>query len=305
MELNRRNTFRNSIIRINDFSEDAALFAAASIVALKSRLEDLKVAFEKFTGEHLKIVEAAADQAAVDVHNAFFEGVEFTFNECKIKFEERIDDLENQRPNNAPPAAANDAAANNNNQAQRAELPLERIKLPIFNGDYTKWKEWFSTYNSLVHNKGVSNSDKFHCMKNALDGAAANVISGWIFSGENYQAAYDSLVEVYENQYRITMALLDQLFKFEPLKTESHDNLRKLIDTVNRSIRQLTVAGSPVNQWDHVLVHFVLTRMPRATLSIWETTNDLKAMPELNVLLTFLSRQARGNINPVKPERIL
>lgn len=116
-------------------------------------------------------------------------------------------------------------------------------------------------------------------------------------SGENYQAAYDSLVEVYENQYRITIALLDQLFKFDPLKTVSHDNLRKLIDTVKCSIRQLTVAGSPVDHWDHILVHFALTRMPRATLSIWGTTNDLKAMPTLNVVSTFLGRRTRGNKN--------
>lgn len=253
MELNRRNTFRGTINRIRDFTNDAVLFEAASIVGLNERLDSLKSAFEKLTVEHLKLVEAAADQAAVDVHNDFYAAVEENYTDSAIKIRERIAVLENlARQNNAQANQANNNAnanANNNQQivqvAAAPEIPLERLKLSTFNGDHDKWGEWISMYNSLVHNKNYADTEKFHYMKTALVGAAAETIGGWNVTGENYQAAYDSLVELYDNKYRITVALLDELFKLEKQKDENYESLRMLINTVNRSTRQLTVVGCP------------------------------------------------------------
>lgn len=251
MELNRRNTFRNTIIRIRDFSLNVVDFEAASIVALQERSGALKAAFEKLTDEHLTLVEDAADQAAVDVHNAFYAEVEQIYTESAIKFRERIEHLKNQvqQNNQANQVNNNPVIANNNNvrPAAATEIPLERLKLSSFDGDHAKWKEWISMYNSLVHEKNYASTEKFHYMKSALKGSALNTISGWNVTGENYQAAYDSLIDLYENTYRITLALLDELFGLEPLRVENYENLRMLINTINRSTRQLTVVGCPVN----------------------------------------------------------
>lgn len=73
--------------------------------------------------------------------------------------------------------------------------------------------------------------------------------------------------------------------------------LRILINTVNRSTRQLAVVGCPVQYWDSILVHFLLTRMPEATKNNWETSRALRQMPILAEVVAFLERQARGNIN--------
>lgn len=134
-------------------------------------------------------------------------------------------------------------------------------------------------------------------MKTALKDSAADTISGWNVTGENYQATFESLVTLYDRPYRITLALLDELFELEKLKSENYENLRILINTVNRSTRQLTVVGCPVQHWDNILVHFLLTRMPKSTLTFWETSRDLRAMPTLVEVISFLERQARGNVN--------
>lgn len=308
MELARRNTFRNSINRIRDFANNVADFEAATIIALKGRLDALQSAFEKLEAEHLKLVDEAIGEAAVDLHIAYYDEVVDIRLDTSIKIQERIQHLENEARRNA--AAANAAnQANNNNQngnvnnniqhamAAAPEKPLERLKLSCFDGDYAKWTEWFSLFNSLVHTKNYDDAEKFHYMKTALSDSAAETISGWNVTGDNYQAAYDSLVALYNNPYRITMALLDQLFELEQLQIVNYDNLRMLINTVNRSTRQLAVAGCPVQHWDHFLVHFLLNRMPQSTLTNWETSRDLQAMPTLAEVVTFLERQARGNIN--------
>lgn len=303
MALNRRNTFRNSINRIRDFTNDVVNFEAASIVALKERAKALNLAFEKLTTEHLNLVEEAADQAAVDVHNDYFAEVETTLTATAIKIQERIEHLIDQaRQNNANAAnQANNNANNNNNNNQQApvakEIPLERLKLSSFDGNHAKWKEWISMFDSLVHKRNYDNAEKFQYMYSALKGAAANTIGGWNRTGENYQAAYESLVFLYDNPYRITLALLDELFELKQMGEETYDNLRMLIDSVNRSTRQLKVNGCPVEQWDHVLVHFLLTRMPKETRSQWEKSGDLRAMPTMADVLAFIERQARGKLN--------
>lgn len=307
MELARRNTFRNTINRIRDFSNDAAEFEAATIVALKGRIDALHTAFEKMETEHLNVIDDAIDQAAVDVHNAYYDEVVGIRLATSIKIQERIEYLENEARQNAAAAAAAANAANNANNnanniqhvpvAAAVEKPLERLKLACFDGDYAKWTQWFSLYNSLVHTKNYDDAEKFHYMISALKSSAAETISGWNVTGENYQAAYDSLVALYDNPYRITMALLDELFKLDKLQSENYESLRLLVNTVNRSTRQLSVAGCPVQHWDHILVHFLLTRMPKSTLNMWETSRDLRAMPTLAEVVAFLDRQARGKMN--------
>lgn len=102
MELNRRNTFRGTINRIRNFTLDLPIFEAATIIALKERLESMKTAFGKLENEHLKLVEAAADQAAVDVHNDYYDEVDGIHTATAIRIQERIAHLENEeRQNNA------------------------------------------------------------------------------------------------------------------------------------------------------------------------------------------------------------
>lgn len=89
------------------------------------------------------------------------------------------------------------------------------------------------------------------------------------------------------------------------LQNETHEGLRNTIDTINRSKRQLKVVGSPVDHWDQILVHSILTRMPAITLAQWNSENDLVEMPTLDEVMKFLERRARSivNLNSNKPPR--
>lgn len=78
---------------------------------------------------------------------------------------------------------------------------------------------------------------------------------------------------------------------------ESYEGLRQMIDTVNRVTRQLQVMGSPIQHWDHFLVHLVISRMAPRSLSAWETMQDLREMPHLDAVLRFLSKfKCKSNI---------
>lgn len=114
---------------------------------------------------------------------------------------------------------------------------------------------------------------------------------------ENYEAAYQSLVEVYDNPYRLVLAQFDVLLAAESQKSETFEGLRILIDTMNRARRTLMVMKCPVQHWDNFLVHFLLRRMSPRTISAWETSQDLREMPTLDEVMRFLERRSRGLVN--------
>lgn len=185
-----------------------------------------------------------------------------------------------------------------NTSAGGQDINLERIKPPKFHGNYAMWNEWRAMFDSLVHNNHqIHPTQKFHYLKNCTVGDAAKVLQGWLVVGTNYQNAYDALVELYENKYRIVLAHLEELTGMKVQENESYHGLREMIDTVNRSLRQLKAIGTPVDYWDHIIIHLMLQRVSPKTRSEWENQHDLTEMPTLKDAMKFMERRARSIIN--------
>lgn len=183
------------------------------------------------------------------------------------------------------------------------DLRLGKIKLWLFDGKYAKWTEWRAMFDSLVHNQTtMDTTEKFFFLKGAIEGEAANVLSGWHVTGGNYDEAYQTLVDVYENKYRIVMAHLDELMELQKARTESYDSLRTLIDTTNRVLRQLDVVGCPVRYWGDWVSHLLIRKLPPRTLQQWETAHEARIMPTYETVLAFLKKRVRGLINTTQSQ---
>lgn len=289
--LNNRDNARDLIVHAQEFT-NSDQFEEQSLTQLENRLLLINQSYEEVLLEHRKLTERAVEEQTIRDNRDFAVETQEIYLTVKTKVEEKISILraEQLQPIQVDPA---------NLQLPRlADFRLESIKVPSFNGDYFKWNEWRSLYDSLIHKQvRLSDTEKFHYLKRSLSGTAEQVLSGWHTVGENYPAAYDALVNVFNNSYRIVMAHLDTLHKLPRAANETAESLRNMIDTANRVIRQLRVAGSPVDHWDHLLVYTLVSRMSTRTLTHWETTQDLAEMPTLEAVLKFLERRARGILN--------
>lgn len=291
-EVNRRATQRDTIERMHTFvlSDE---FDEITLVAARERRKLLERSMKQYTEENMTIVENLPRTADLGLHNRHAAETETLYLEAMENLQMKITELERNEPNEV--RAIHEVRPIN---GAAAEMRLERIKPSIFDGSYSNWNEWRAMYESLVHNvAGVTNTQRFHYLKKSISGAAERVVSGWQTTGENYQQAYQSLVEVYDNPYRIIMAHLDELTNMERNKLETHDGLRLLIDTTNRVLRQLRVVGCPVDKWDNFVVHALISRMAPRTLQEWETSQDLRQMPSVDDVVKFLERRARGIVN--------
>lgn len=296
MELNRRNAVRAAIERSLEFVRSPGL-ANLNLMATQERLRMVEEAFVRFNDEHLAVLENIVAGADMQIFNDYFAEVEEMQLEIVIALKGRLKDLQP-----VPVAAPIQVQPINRivqpNDQNVPDICLERINPPIFRGDFAKWSEWKAMFESLVHfHQNLTDTQKFHYLKKAVADGAANVLDGWHTIGENYQPAYEALIQLYENRYRIVLAHIDELHQMPKLEKETYDGLRQMIDTTNRALRQLRVIGSPVQHWDHMVIYELLIRMPKSTITHWETSQDLNDMPTLEQVLRFLERRARGIVN--------
>lgn len=289
---NNRDLLQQLLTRAKE-AVDSAEFEEQTIQQLKTRHALLKVTYEDFSRDHRKVSEVAGDGETANENMNTAVQMQELYVMVVSKIEDRIHELEREQT----PIEQEEQQAMH--QLPRlADFRLESIKVNSFDGDYSKWNEWRALYDSLIHHQPrLSDTEKFHYLKKSLTGAAEQVLSGWHTIGENYGAAYQALGQVYDNSYRIIMAHLNSLQKLPKATLETQEGLIGMIDTTNRVIRQLRVAGSPVDHWDHFMVYTLVSRMPPRTLTIWETTQDLDQMPTLEAVLKFLERRACGIIN--------
>lgn len=298
MEFNRRNSQKNAIERIARLTESEE-FHDFDLIQLKARLEFLENSFQNFQNEHMSLIEQNVQPEDMDVQDELATDVEATYMTTKVRFLTSIQALEFELEDPVPdPNVRNEENPRQEPQWQ-ADVRLERIPMNIFNGEYAQWNEWKAMYGSLVHNvPTLSPTQKFHYLKRSVNGSAARVLSGWQILGDNYQAAYESLVKIFENKYRIIIALLEELNNMPKLSIETHDGLREMVDTTNRVLRQLATPAiaAPTEHWDFQVVHRLLVRCPPRTLSVWETTHLQTEMPTLTAFTDFLNQRAMSSL---------
>ncbi|XP_053685671.1 uncharacterized protein LOC128735203 [Sabethes cyaneus] len=173
-------------------------------------------------------------------------------------------------------------------------IKLPTIALPEFDGNYNDWLTFHDTFLALIHNNvDVPAIQKFHYLRAAVKGEAAQTIESISISSANYAVAWECLVNRYANEYLLKKRHLQGLFNIPSMKRENASTLHGLVDEFERHIKILKQLGEPTEQWGSILEHLLCTRLHDDTLKAWEdhasTVND----PNYRCLIEFLQRRIR------------
>lgn len=187
---------------------------------------------------------------------------------------------------------------NNNNQLQSIKLPT--ISMPTFNGSSEHWLEFRDTFMSLVHNSNdISNIQKFHYLKSSLKGDAQVVIDALEFSADNYNIAWDSLLNRYDNSRILVQNHIKAIFNIQPILKESPTLIKKLIDTILKNLRALKILGEPTEHWDTLIIYIIVTKLDKITERDWEgfkgslvDNENTKRKAKVSDLVSFLQNKA-------------
>ena len=83
---------------------------------------------------------------------------------------------------------------------------LPKMPLPTFDGSFDNWIKFRDSFQAIVHEREITNIDKFHYLNQALKGDAARVIQSLGISDANYEIAWKCLTDRYEDFNALTQS---------------------------------------------------------------------------------------------------
>ncbi|XP_055622347.1 uncharacterized protein LOC129765916 isoform X2 [Toxorhynchites rutilus septentrionalis] len=219
------------------------------------------------------------------VHDAIRSDFESRFFKIKSLLLSKLSSL----AGNFPTSTHN---ANTNSTLSGIKLPT--ISLPEFDGDYMRWLAFHDTFLALIHsNPDVADIQKFHYLRAAIKGEAAQLIESIPISSANYNLAWQTLTSRYSNEYLLKKRHLQALFDIQRIKKESAVSLHSLVDEFERHIKVLRQLNEPTDTWSTILEHLLCTRLPEEALQAWEENASRVDDPNYACLIEFLQRRIR------------
>lgn len=177
---------------------------------------------------------------------------------------------------------------------QKFNIKLPQINLPIFNGMYESWLEFRDTFQSLIHlNDRIGQIEKFHYLRSAVQGGAAQVVNSIEFSAANYPIAWELLCERFNNTALLIRTHMKSLFEIPVLTKESANELKTLVDHIAKNLRALNILKQPTEHWDTIIIYMITTKLDKVTGREWEEYKKrLNELPSLEDLKAFLRNRA-------------
>jgi hypothetical protein len=153
---------------------------------------------------------------------------------------------------------------NNNFGASRCSVSLPKVKLPIFDGDFTNWQHFWDLFGVLINgNSTLSELDKFMYLKSNLLGPPLDLIKNIPLTVLGYQDAKDLLCEKYDNIHFVKSHHFDKLMNL-PFVKDSNDviALRTFLDGLEMQLNSLKHLGVDSSHFGSFLVYNLFERLP-------------------------------------------
>jgi hypothetical protein len=164
----------------------------------RTHLADLQKYWEKILDLHAKISHAAKAEDRKKL--PYF--LQDEFLAAEDAYTEAADYLQEVITNFvAPESPAGPTDPTFDDEPQSSAVTLQRIPIPTFSGEFSEWHTFRHLFHSLVHsNKALTKITKFHYLISSVTGAAAAILDGLNVFPENYDDAWEALLEEYDNK---------------------------------------------------------------------------------------------------------
>ena len=179
---------------------------------------------------------------------------------------------------------------------------LERLPLPIFEGDILGFAAFWNSFKVRVHQASLSPIDKFSYLTTHLKGPASEVIEALPLTEQGYEDAVNLLLRRFGRRVPLVNAHLTSLLTLPNVDDMRVVPLRRLSDSMTVNCRALVSLGVDLKRNSQVLGPMLLSRLPLTLRIKWEEAHDRgdltstiegPKLPEIDVeeLLSFFNRQ--------------
>lgn len=174
------------------------------------------------------------------------------------------------------------------------QLKLDTIELANFSGDLTEWEAFRDMFEYLVNKSNkLSDTVKFHQLRTHLKGEALSTISGYQFTGKNYQVAWADLKKRYDNEGAIANEYIRKFLNVPAITHKpTYESLSHIIDTCNQMLRALPPLGVQVSTWDPLVIFIIERKLDNNTRMNWRQERGVHYRYDTQALLNWLEERA-------------
>lgn len=276
--------------RTLDAWEDVDSLEALSLPELETQIKHVENEYAAIQRATSKIMEEDMSDEQVDVCNTFMAEIESFFLRGVSNARARVQEI----------ITANQPAAKiRRKKAAPREQTIREPEVGTFDGNMKAWPAFRDLFMAEVHERDMSHVHKLIYLQKACIGNAKQALGDWQPTMENYQLAWQSLSEKYDDPYRIKQALYHEIFRIPRMQEENATALRRIIDVTTNSLRQLETMGERVDAWNSLMMSCIVYRLPANVVDVWEQRRTINHEPTFKELINFLQgREYAENTRP-------
>lgn len=170
---------------------------------------------------------------------------------------------------------------------------MREPKVAKFDGSVELWPTFKDLFISEVHQRYPDDVTKLVYLQQLCVGEAKRALGQWKPTSANYKLAWDTLCTRYNDERAIKQAAAHIITTLAPVRSETREGLRSLIDATNNALRQLEAAGCPTAQWDELVISKWMECLPLATYRKWKRHLQGRSDITYRELCEFVETEAR------------
>ena len=176
---------------------------------------------------------------------------------------------------------------------RESSMSLPAIEIPVFNGDYRKFREFIETFTEIIDKTSAPNIEKLILLRTKLTGEALRTIDHLVLVGENYPKAWALLKERYINERKLIDIEMKILLDLPVTTPRSSEAVRSMINTIREVMANLELYGLDPLQWDPLVSTVLIQKLDHHTRDMFEDTlENSRILPTTKDLEKFLLRRA-------------
>jgi len=143
---------------------------------------------------------------------------------------------------------------------------LRRVSIPVFAGDKREFDSWKAAFDACVDKAPATPEYKLLQLRQYLKGEALNCIQELGHSAAAYSAAMERLTRKYGGTRRTLTRFMDDLDKFNPIRTENTKDIERFADLLDLAIVKLQELDHKEDLSNGALYIGMLKKLPQSML---------------------------------------
>ncbi|XP_071580935.1 uncharacterized protein [Temnothorax nylanderi] len=186
------------------------------------------------------------------------------------------------RPDSRASVASTDASA-------YATIKLPEIKLTPFDDEWENWLSFKNVFTELIHNNPqLTDAQRFYYLQSYVIAGSAKQYIDLPITAENYAIAWKQLRDHFDNESRIVKKHVKGLYELKKSQEDSAQSGFERLRSSMKNFHALKALNQPVDNWDALLSHLVLTKLDlksRGEVEKAAPSNRLQTFRELMKVL--------------------